>query len=57
MDWHASGQAVSGGGGTLKEPEHEELARLRREKAELVKQHARSNDRNLWICREGCAIG
>ncbi|MEU6721561.1 transposase [Nonomuraea sp. NPDC046802] len=29
------------GGGTLKEPEQEALARLRREKAELVKQHAR----------------
>ncbi|WP_433351994.1 hypothetical protein ACQP25_03235 [Microtetraspora malaysiensis] len=41
MDRHASGQAVGGGGGTLKESESEELARLRREKAELVKEHAR----------------
>ncbi len=29
------------GSGTLKESEQEELARLRREKAELAKQHAR----------------
>ncbi|MFF4618202.1 hypothetical protein [Nonomuraea jabiensis] len=29
------------GGGKLKESEQEELARLRREKAELVKQHAK----------------
>lgn len=41
MDRHASGQAVGGGGGTLKESESEELERLRRKKAELVKQHAR----------------
>ncbi|WP_433419743.1 hypothetical protein ACQP1V_06245 [Microtetraspora malaysiensis] len=43
MDRHANGQAGSngGGGGTLKESESEELARLRREKAELVKEHAR----------------
>ncbi|MEU7889474.1 transposase [Microbispora bryophytorum] len=41
MDRHAGGQAVGGGGGTLKESESEELARLRREKAELVKEHAR----------------
>ncbi|WP_067186102.1 transposase [Microtetraspora niveoalba] len=43
MDRHAGGQAGGngGGGGTLKESEREELARLRREKAELVKQHAR----------------
>ncbi len=43
MDRHASGQAGGNGsgGGTLKESEREELERLRREKAELVKQHAR----------------
>ncbi|MCC5578217.1 transposase [Microtetraspora sp. AC03309] len=43
MDRHANGQAGgnNGGGGTLKESENEELARLRREKAELVKEHAR----------------
>ncbi|MEQ4718359.1 transposase [Nonomuraea sp. B19D2] len=42
MDRHATGQAGrdSNGGGKLKESEQEELARLRREKAELVKQHA-----------------
>lgn len=42
MDRLAAGQAGSdGGGGKLKESEQEELARLRREKAELVKQHAK----------------
>ncbi|MFI7610223.1 hypothetical protein ACIBP6_03180 [Nonomuraea terrae] len=32
------------GGKTLEESEQEELARLRREKAELVKQHAQGAD-------------
>ncbi|GAA3441917.1 transposase [Planomonospora venezuelensis] len=40
MDRDASGQ-VGGGGGTLKESEQEELARLRREKAELARELAR----------------
>ncbi|MFC4118225.1 transposase [Nonomuraea zeae] len=34
------------GSGTLKESEREELARLRREKAELTKQHAQ--DKAAW---------
>ncbi|MEV4365310.1 transposase [Nonomuraea sp. NPDC049625] len=34
------------GSGTLEESEQEELARLRREKAELVKQHAQ--DKAAW---------
>jgi transposase len=34
------------GGGKLKESEQEELARLRREQAELVKQHAK--ERAVW---------
>ncbi|MCK2214776.1 transposase [Actinomadura sp. ATCC 31491] len=34
------------GGKTLEESEQEELARLRREKAELVKQHAK--ERTAW---------
>ncbi|MCA2190469.1 hypothetical protein [Nonomuraea cavernae] len=43
MDRHATGQAGrdGNGGGKLKESEQEELERLRREKAELVKQHAK----------------
>lgn len=43
MDRHATGQVGrdGNGGGKLKESEQEELARLRREKAELVKQHAK----------------
>jgi transposase len=43
MDRHAMGQVGrdGNGGGKLKESEQEELARLRREKAELVKQHAK----------------
>ncbi|MEU5861658.1 transposase [Nonomuraea sp. NPDC047529] len=42
MDRLAAGQAGGdSGGGTLKESAEEELARLRREKAELVKQHAK----------------
>ncbi|MEU8252573.1 transposase, partial [Nonomuraea sp. NPDC048916] len=42
MDRLAAGQAGGdGGGGTLKESEQEELARLRREKAELARQHAK----------------
>jgi transposase len=43
MDRHATGQVGSGGngGGTPRESEQEELARPRREKAELVKQHAK----------------
>jgi transposase len=42
MDRHAGGQAGNGGGGgTLKESEREELERLRREKAEPSRQHAR----------------
>jgi transposase len=42
MDRLASEQVGSGGGGrALKESESEELTRLRREKAELVKQHAK----------------
>ncbi|GAA2886123.1 hypothetical protein GCM10010517_49800 [Streptosporangium fragile] len=40
MDRHANGQ-VGGGGGTLKESEQEELARLRAEKAELARELAR----------------
>ncbi|GHH66588.1 hypothetical protein GCM10017673_12360 [Streptosporangium violaceochromogenes] len=40
MDRHAGGQ-VSGGGGTLKESEQEELARLRAEKAGLARELAR----------------
>ncbi|WP_440104826.1 transposase [Streptosporangium sp. H16] len=40
MDRHAGGQ-VGGGGGTLKESEQEELARLRAEKAELARELAR----------------
>jgi transposase len=49
MDRHATGQAGrdgNGGGKKLKESEQEELARLRREKAELVKQHAK--DKAVW---------
>ncbi|MFI7136191.1 transposase [Nonomuraea sp. NPDC050153] len=48
MDRHATGQVGrnGNGGGTLKESEQEELARLRREKAELVKQHA--EDKAAW---------
>jgi transposase len=48
MDWHATGQVGrdGNGGGKLKEPEQEELARLRREKVELVKQHAQ--ERAAW---------
>ncbi|WP_281283768.1 transposase [Nonomuraea longispora] len=43
MDRHATGQVGrdGNGGGKLKESEQEELARLRRERAELVKQHAK----------------
>lgn len=42
MDRLAAGQAGGdGGGGTLKESAEEELARLRREKAELARQHAK----------------
>ncbi|MEV4525776.1 transposase [Streptosporangium sp. NPDC049304] len=42
MDRLAAEQAGGdGGGGKLKESAEEELARLRREKAELVKQHAK----------------
>jgi transposase len=43
MDRLATGQVGrdGNGGGKLKESEQEELARLRREKAELVKQHAK----------------
>jgi transposase len=39
-------QNGGGGGGKLKESEQEELARLRREKAELVEQHAK--ERAAW---------
>ncbi|MGP3966044.1 transposase [Nonomuraea sp. 3N208] len=48
MDRHATGQVGRDGnrGGKLKESEQEELARLRREKAELVKQHAK--DKAAW---------
>lgn len=48
MDRHAAGQVGRdrNGGGKLKESEQEELARLRREKAELVKQHAQ--DKAAW---------
>ncbi|MER6003722.1 transposase [Nonomuraea angiospora] len=48
MDRHATGQVWRGGngGGKLKESEQEELARLRREKAELVRQHA--EDKAAW---------
>ncbi|MGN9847362.1 transposase [Nonomuraea sp. H19] len=48
MDRHATGQVGrdGNGGGKLKESEQEELARLRREKAELVKQHAK--DKAAW---------
>ncbi|MFB4294865.1 transposase [Nonomuraea sp. ATR24] len=48
MDRHATGQVGrdGNGGGKLKESEQEELARLRREKAELVKQHAK--DKTAW---------
>ncbi|MEV0386815.1 transposase [Nonomuraea sp. NPDC050643] len=43
MDRHATGQVGrdGNGGGKLKESEQEELARLRREKTELVQQHAK----------------
>ncbi|GAT69461.1 transposase [Planomonospora sphaerica] len=41
MDRHANGKASGGGGGTLKESEQEELARLRAEKAELARELAR----------------
>jgi transposase len=43
MDRHAEEQNGSSGngGGKLKESEQEELARLRREKAELSRQHAK----------------
>jgi transposase len=44
MDRHAEQQhggiVTSNGGGKLKESETEEVARLRREKAELARQHA-----------------
>ncbi|WP_327581749.1 transposase [Nonomuraea sp. NBC_00507] len=48
MDRHSTGQVGrdGNGGGKLKESEQEELARLRREKAELVKQHAK--DKAAW---------
>jgi transposase len=48
MDRHVTGQVGrnGNGGGKLKESEQEELARLRREKAELVKQHA--EDKAAW---------
>lgn len=48
MDRHATGQVGrdGNGGGKLKESEQEELARLRREKVELVKQHAK--DKAAW---------
>ncbi|MEU4229125.1 transposase [Nonomuraea sp. NPDC026600] len=43
MDRHASGRVGGNGGGSgkLTESEQEELARLRREKAELARQHAK----------------
>jgi transposase len=43
MDRHARRQAGGNGSGgrALKESEREKLERLRREKAELVRQHAR----------------
>jgi transposase len=48
MDRHATGQVGrdGNGGGKLKESGQEELARLRAEKAELVKQHAK--DKAAW---------
>ncbi|MEV1248647.1 transposase [Nonomuraea sp. NPDC049750] len=48
MDRHATGQVGrdGNGGGKLKDSEREELARLRREKADLVKQHAQ--DKAAW---------
>lgn len=42
LDEHYNGN----GSGTLEESEQEELARLRREKAALVKQHAK--DKAAW---------
>ncbi|MDP9848656.1 hypothetical protein [Streptosporangium lutulentum] len=48
MDRHAGGQVGGNGGGSgkLKESEQEELARLRREKAELARQHAK--EKAVW---------
>ncbi|MBF8193227.1 transposase [Nonomuraea sp. K274] len=48
MDRHATGQVGrdGNGGSRLKGSEQEELARLRREKAELVKQH--SEEKAAW---------